>query len=98
MSISVLSWIAIIGEYGLALRFLGQNVTLAQTISALVAARFAILLPMPGGLGTLEASQVLALGALGLNPAVGISLSLLIRIRDVTLGGLGLWYFGARRS
>jgi uncharacterized membrane protein YbhN (UPF0104 family) len=98
MGISILSWIAIIGEYWLALHFLGQSVTLAQTISALVAARFAMLLPMPGGLGTLEASQVLALGALGLNPAAGISLSLLIRIRDLSLSGLGLWYFGVSRS
>jgi uncharacterized protein (TIRG00374 family) len=94
--VSIIGWAAMIGEYWLALHFLGQSTTLAQTISALTAARIAFLLPLPGGLGTLEASQVLALGALGMNPALGISLSLLIRVRDVALGGLGLWWGGLK--
>jgi uncharacterized membrane protein YbhN (UPF0104 family) len=94
--ISLVSWIVIVGEYWLMLHLLGLDLTPVQTISALTAARIAFLLPLPGGLGTLEASQVLALGALGLNPAAGISLSLLIRARDVALGGLGLWWGGLR--
>ncbi len=94
--ISFVSWVAILGEYWLMLRVLGLNLTLIQAISTLTAARIAILLPLPGGLGTLEASQVLALGALGLNPAAGIGLSLLIRVRDVALGGLGLWWGGVK--
>jgi uncharacterized protein (TIRG00374 family) len=92
--LSVISWASIIGEYWLALHLLGLSLTPGQVVSALTAARIAFLLPMPGGLGALEASQVLALNALGLNPAVGISLSLLIRARDVALGGLGLWWGG----
>jgi uncharacterized protein (TIRG00374 family) len=95
--VSALGWAAMVGEYWLALHFLGQSLTLAQTISALTAARIAFLMPLPAGLGALEASQVLALGALGINPAVGISLSLLIRARDVALGGLGLWWGGMKR-
>ena len=94
--ISFVSWVAILAEYWLMLRLLGLNLTPIQVISTLTAARIAILLPLPGGLGTLEASQVLALGALGLNPAAGISLSLLIRVRDVALGGLGLWWGGVK--
>jgi hypothetical protein len=38
----------------------------------------------------LEASQVLAMTALGFSPALGLSASLLIRARDISLGGLGL--------
>ena len=94
--LSLVSWVAILAEYWLMLRLLGLNLTPIQAISTLTAARIAILLPLPGGLGTLEASQVLALGALGLNPAAGISLSLLIRVRDVALGGLGLWWGGLK--
>jgi hypothetical protein len=90
--VSVVSWGSIIGEYWLVLYILGENLTPVQIISLLTAARIAFLLPMPGGLGTLEASQVLALSAMGLDPAIGISLSLLIRIRDVALGSLGLWW------
>jgi uncharacterized protein (TIRG00374 family) len=91
-AVSLLAWASMLGEYWLALQFLGLRMTPAQSISALIAARIAFLMPLPAGLGTLEASQVLALGALGMNPTAGISLSLLIRIRDVTLGGLGLWW------
>jgi len=74
------------------LSFLGINLTPLQTIGLLTAARIAILLPLPGGLGTLEASQVLALGAMGENTGVGLSISLLIRVRDVMLGLSGLWW------
>jgi uncharacterized protein (TIRG00374 family) len=94
--VSLVSWVAILGEFWLMSRVLGLNLTPLQTISVLTAARIAYLLPLPAGLGTLEASQVLALGALGLNPALGISLSLLIRARDVALGGFGLWWGGLK--
>jgi uncharacterized protein (TIRG00374 family) len=94
--LSLVSWVAILVEFWLMLRVLGLNLTPIQVISTLTAARIAILLPLPGGLGTLEASQVLALGAFGLNPAAGISLSLLIRVRDVALGGWGLWWGGVK--
>lgn len=94
--VSVVSWGTMIGEYGLMLRLLGAELDPAQMLVALTAARLAILLPLPGGLGALEASQVLAMTALGLEPALGLSLSLLIRARDVLLGGLGLWWGGLK--
>jgi len=53
------------------------------------------LMPMPGGLGALEASQALALGALGFGPAAGLSLALLIRARDLSFGALGLLLAGS---
>ena len=90
--ISVAGWLLIIVEYWLMLFFLGIDLTPLQTIALLTAARMAILLPLPGGLGTLEASQVLALGAMGENAGVGLSISLLIRVRDVLLGLSGLWW------
>ena len=90
--ISIAGWLLIIVEYWLMIRYLGIDLSPLQTIAMLTAARIAILLPLPGGLGTLEASQVLALGAMGLNTGVGISISLLIRVRDVLLGLVGLWW------
>lgn len=92
--VSLLGWLALIGEFWLMLRFLGLSLTAVQAITALTAARIAFLLPLPGGLGTLEASQALALSLMGFDPALGISASLLIRARDVLLGGLGLWRGG----
>ena len=96
VAITVVSWVALIGEYWLMVHFLGVDLTLPQLVVSLTAARIAILLLLPAGLGALEASQALAFGALGLDPAVGISASLLIRARDTLLGTLGLWW-GTRR-
>ncbi len=96
IAISILSWGLMIAEFYWMATFLGVSLTLVQLIALLTAARVAYLLPLPGGLGTLEASQVWALGIMGLNPAAGLGLSLLIRLRDVALGLLGLWWGGRR--
>ncbi len=93
---SLVSWLALIGEYWLMLSFLSEPVTIGQTIMVMTAARIAFLLPLPGGLGALEISQLLAFTALGLNPAAGISIGLLIRARDMILGGAGLFWGGKR--
>jgi len=74
------------------LTFLGANLTAVQIVIALTAMRLAYLLPLPGGLGSLEASQVLVLSLMGADPAIGVSASLLIRARDVLLGLVGLWW------
>ncbi|VAW36092.1 hypothetical protein MNBD_CHLOROFLEXI01-3847 [hydrothermal vent metagenome] len=94
--VSLISWGLLIAEFYSMVTFLGLSVTGLQLIGLLTAARIAFLLPLPGGLGTLEASQIWALGLLGFNPAAGIGLSLLIRARDVLLGLLGLWW-GSQR-
>jgi uncharacterized membrane protein YbhN (UPF0104 family) len=88
--VSGLLWLALIGEYWLATRLLGLQLNLVQVLSALVAARLAFLTPLPGGVGALEASQVPALEALGLPGVYGLSLSLLLRGRDLLLAGIGL--------
>jgi uncharacterized protein (TIRG00374 family) len=93
-ALSVGIWVLMVFEFSLMLRFLGVRLNLAQVLIALTAARIAFLLPLPGGLGTLEAGQVMAMGLIGVNPVIGISLSLLIRVRDILLGGLGLWLGG----
>jgi uncharacterized membrane protein YbhN (UPF0104 family) len=94
MAVSGIIWISIIGEYWLATYILGLQLTPIQIISLLTATRIAFLLPLPGGLGALEAGQVLAFSAMGLDPTIGISLSLLIRARDIVVGGIGLWLGG----
>jgi glycosyltransferase 2 family protein len=94
LGLSLLSWLLMVAEYGLALRVLGIQLETAQVIIALTAARIAFLLPIPAGLGALEAGQVAAMQMLGVEPALGISISLLIRARDLGLGILGLWLGG----
>ena len=93
--ISVVSWMGMLAEYWLMAGFLGARLTLLQAIIALTAARIAFLLPLPGGLGALEASQALAMSALGFDAALGVSLALLIRGRDMLFGVIGLGWAAA---
>lgn len=99
MGISLVSWGALIFEYGLLLAFLGIQLDPAGLIGVITAGRLALLVPVPAGLGALEASQVLALAALGYSRAQGLGLGLLIRARDLVFAVAGLafgaWY--ARR-
>ncbi len=95
LTVSIISWLLLVAEYGLMLYFLGLELTGVQVVGLLTAVRFAFLLPLPGGLGAVESSQVLALSLMGLNPAVGVSASLLIRARDVLLAVAGLWWWRA---
>lgn len=90
--VSIAGWMLMIGEFWLMISFLGISLSLVQLVTALTAARIAILLLLPGSIGALEASQAFAFGAMGLNPAIGISASLLIRGRDIILGTIGLWW------
>jgi uncharacterized protein (TIRG00374 family) len=90
--ISLATWVLMLTEFWLMVSFLGLSLSLLQLVTALTAARIAILLLLPGGIGALEASQAFAFGAMGLNPAIGISASLLIRGRDIILGTIGLWW------
>jgi uncharacterized protein (TIRG00374 family) len=92
---SALVWLLSLAEYWLALYLLGARLNLPQLINAMTAARLAFLAPLPGGLGALEASQAMAMQAMGFSPALGISISLWIRGRDVALGLLGMWWGAA---
>jgi len=88
--VSLIVWLGMVFEYWLMTYFLGLRLSLMETVSALTAARLAFLTPLPGGLGALEASQVLAMQTLGLDSSYGISISLLIRLRDIFFGLAGL--------
>lgn len=91
ISVSIVVWLGLVFEYALMLQFLGIDLSLAQTILALTLARLAFMIPLPGGLGALESSQVLAMQLLGFSPVLGITISLVIRARDIILGVAGLW-------
>ncbi|HEX9796914.1 MAG TPA: lysylphosphatidylglycerol synthase transmembrane domain-containing protein [Anaerolineales bacterium] len=87
---SLTTWVLLVFEYWLMAGFLGFSLDPLEAVAVLTAARVAILLPLPAGLGTLEASQVLALGQLGFPAEAGLALALVIRGRDLLFGGSGL--------
>ena len=89
---SGLVWALMVFEYWLMAYFLGAQLTPVQTITALTATRLAFLTPIPAGLGALEAGQAFVMDSFGFSAAHGISLSLLMRGRDIAIGLAGLWW------
>ena len=91
---SMIAWTGMAVEYFLMASYLNANLSFEQTLAALTTALVAFLMPLPGGLGALEASQVYALQAMGYSPAIGISLALIMRGRDILNGVIGLLLAG----
>jgi len=94
IAISLLSILGIAVEYYYFVYILGMQINVIQVFAALTAMQIAFLMPLPGGLGALEASQVFTLGAFGQPASAAISLTLLMRARDILNGGLGLLLAG----
>jgi hypothetical protein len=88
---SLAGWALAVFEHWLVYASLGLQLSISQLMLLIAAMRLAFLTPLPGGLGALEASQVLALQALGLDPTIGVGAVLWIRLRDLTLAGAGAW-------
>jgi len=95
LAVSLLVWVGMVYEYVFMLACLQAELDFQQALASLTVVRLSFLLPMPAGLGTLEASQVFAATAFGLPAALGLSLSLLMRARDLFMGGLGLLLAGS---
>lgn len=93
--ISALVWFLMVIEYGLMAHFLGAPLSGLQALAGFTATRISFLTPLPGGAGVLEAGQAFTMQAFGYSAAVGISLSLLMRARDLLVGLFGLWVSGA---
>ncbi|PKO16888.1 MAG: hypothetical protein CVU39_06625 [Chloroflexi bacterium HGW-Chloroflexi-10] len=100
--VAAATWGLMILEYAVLLQFLGLELPLTGVWVAVIAARLAFLTPLPGGLGALEAAQVAAMQLLQVNPAFGIGAAVIIRLRDVIFGciglGFGLWLLNKKDS
>ncbi|HEX7620789.1 MAG TPA: lysylphosphatidylglycerol synthase transmembrane domain-containing protein [Anaerolineales bacterium] len=94
LGVSLLAGGGMVAEYALMASFLGIHLPFWKTVAAWAAGWLAFLMPLPGGLGALEASQVFVLGGFGIRNAAAISLILLMRGRDLLIGGLGLLMAG----
>ncbi|MGD8251818.1 MAG: lysylphosphatidylglycerol synthase transmembrane domain-containing protein [Desulfobacterales bacterium] len=95
--VALFHWIGILGELWLIYAVLGLPLGGWALLSLAVAARLAFLMPIPGALGALEASQMAALYGLGLEPAIGLAACLIMRARDLILvasgSGLAAFWF-----
>ncbi len=89
-AVSLAAGAGMVSEYILITSFLGVDLEVWQTVAAWTTSWLAFLIPLPGGLGSLEASQVVTLGAFGISASLAIGVTLLIRARDLLIGGVGL--------
>lgn len=88
--LSVLGWVGLLGELYLILHLVGIEANVHSFLIILVAMRMALLLPMPGGVGTLEASVLWSFHTLGLPASAALGLIALMRVRDAIVLLIGL--------
>jgi uncharacterized protein (TIRG00374 family) len=88
--LSLACWAALIGELLLLLRFVDASLDLTEFAMLLVAMRLALLLPIPGGIGTLEASVFWSFQLLNLPSDAALGLIALMRLRDAVILLAGL--------
>lgn len=94
--LSLAGWVALVIELLVLMSLLGLSPTWLEIVLVMVSMRLAMLLPVPGGIGTIEASVLWSFRLLGLPVSAAAGLIALIRLRDVVvlLIGLGcLWSF-----
>ena len=91
---SLLAGTGMLVDYALMAYFLNIHLPFWKTISGWMMGWISLIMPLPGGLGALEASQVFTLEKFGFSAATGLSLALLIRGRDMFIGGIGLLLAG----
>ncbi|MGL4650132.1 MAG: lysylphosphatidylglycerol synthase transmembrane domain-containing protein, partial [Caldilineaceae bacterium] len=90
MGVTALAMILLATEFWVMNRVLGIPIGFWPAVSALTLVYFAFLLPVPGGLGAMEAALVAGYTAMGLTSAQALSQALLMRARDITMALIGL--------
>ncbi len=94
LAVSILAAVATVSEYALITSFLHIGLPFWALVTAWTSGWLAFLMPLPGGLGALETSQVWTLGMFGVASAAAISVTLVMRGRDLLFGGAGLLLAG----
>lgn len=91
--LSLAGWGMLIGELFLLLEFIDVHLNITEFVTLLVALRLALLLPIPGGVGTLEASVFWSFQMLNISGGQAIAFIALMRLRDVVILLVGLIFF-----
>ncbi len=81
--VSLLAWVGMIGEFWLLLRFAGLDLEPGNFMLLFTVLRLSFLLPLPGGMGSMEAGMLWAFQALALPLSTAAGLIALMRLRDV---------------
>ena len=99
--IGAFGWLALIYELYLIMSALNLTPNLYETVFVMLGIRIALLMPIPGGIGTVETSLIWSFGVLGFNLVGAGGVIALSRIRDVVILILGagcLFYLSSPNS
>ena len=91
---SILAGAGMLLDYALMTTFLNIPLPFWHMTAGWMMGWVSLVMPLPGGLGALEASQVFTLGKFGFTAAAALSLALFMRGRDMLIGGVGLLLAG----
>jgi len=83
LALSLLGWAGMIAEFWLMLSFVGVEQELTTFLILFTVVRLAFLLPLPGGIGSVEGGLFWAFSAFALPMPAAASLIALMRLRDV---------------
>lgn len=98
LGLSILNWGIILAELWLLLVFAHISVDLQGFTLIAVAIRLAMLLPLPGGIGTIEAALLWSIPMLGYEASDALVLIALMRLRDTVILLAGAASLAALRS
>lgn len=82
-----------LAELWLVLEFLKIKLSILDFVFLVIAMRLALLLPVPGGVGTIEATIFWVFTSLGLNTFDVVGMIAFIRIRDLAIVCAGMFAF-----
>lgn len=85
LGLSLLAWTGMITEFWLLLSLVDVPLDLATFVFLFTVVRLAFLLPLPGGIGSVEAGLLWAFQALDLPLPAAAGLIVLMRLRDVVI-------------
>lgn len=83
-------------EYGLLLSAFGLPADVVSIVASIFASAAAHQLPVPAGVGVLEAGQIWIFGMLGHPPEVGLAAGFAVRLREIVWALPGLVYLAGR--
>lgn len=89
LSISIVGWGIILGELYFLLHLLDIYLPVQSFVLIAVSIRLAMLLPLPGGIGTIEAALLWCFQMLELQTSDAFALIALMRLRDLTILAAG---------
>lgn len=95
---SLVGWVALLGELWLLLDFFSAQIDIAGFLLIFVAMRLSFLLPLPGGIGTLEAAIFWSCQSLGIATSAALGVIALMRLRDLVVLAAGLGFLRVLKS